>query len=62
MGRYVAILPPRTVRASDDWWPEPRESFDVLVTDDRPIDTGLVDQHGTPIMRLSDRSPLGFCR
>jgi len=48
--------------AGDDYWPAPREPFDVIVTDDTPEDTGLVDQYGVPLRRRSPRGPLGFCR
>lgn len=61
MSRYVARLP-KVIRAEDEWWPENRDSMDVIVTDEHPVDTGLVDQNGVPIMRLSSRIPMGFCR
>lgn len=46
----------------EDDWSFGRESMDVIVQDDDPVDTGLVDQHGNKIMRLPDRAPMGFCR
>ncbi len=60
--RYIARVPKRAIRVEDDWWPANRETLDVIVTDDGAVKTGLVDQHGTLIMRLPSRGPLGFCR
>jgi hypothetical protein len=48
--------------AFDDVWGNPRDGIDVIVTDDRTVDTGLLDQHGNRITRRSARVPLGFCR
>ena len=58
--RYVPMK--RAIRCEDDWWPESRERMDVIIASDDPVDTGLVDQHGIPIMRLPAKSRLGFCR
>lgn len=60
--KYVTRITRRLVRAEDEWWPENRETIDVVVTDDHPVNTGLVDQNGVPIMRISPKSPMGFCR
>ena len=57
---YVTIRRPIRPR-SDDWEPEPPLiARDVIVVDDEPIKTGLLDQNGTPIYRTSDRIKLGF--
>jgi hypothetical protein len=34
--------------------------MDVLVEDDQPEDTGLLDTDGNPILRASERIPMGF--
>ncbi len=60
--RYFSVPRKKTIRASEDWWAEPRERLDVIVTDESPINTGLVDQYENPIMRTVQRGPLGFCR
>ena len=58
---YRAV-PARRPKAWDDYWPETRETLDVIVTDDDPVETGLIDQHGNKIVRLSPRQTMGFCR
>lgn len=60
--RYISRVHPRLVRAEDEWYPENRERLDVIVVEDSPVDTGLVDHHGVPIMRITSRAPVGFCR
>lgn len=61
--RYITRAPKWAIRCEDDAWSFGRESVDVIITSDDPTHTGLVvDQHGVPIMRLSSRAPLGFCR
>lgn len=66
MGLPVNVLyvsrAPKQIRAEDGWWPETRERMDAIIVDDTPVNTGLVDQRGVPIVRLSSRGPLGFCR
>ena len=62
MPRYVT-LPRCAVRAEDDdWYQPPRETCVVIVDDAAPQATGLLDETGAPLYRLSDRGPLGFCR
>ena len=34
----------------------------VLVDDGAPVDTKLVTASGTPIYRVVQRGPVGFCR
>lgn len=58
--RYISRIRPKQL--GDDYYQEPRETMTVHAVDDAPTDTGLVDDLGVPIMRLSDRGPLGFCR
>ena len=58
---YVTIRRPQRPRA--DWLedaPEPVLSFDVIVSDDEPVNTGLLDAHGTPIYRTPDKIKMGF--
>lgn len=58
---YVALVRrPRVVRAEDDWYPEVRETVDVIIEDASPRDTGLVDQHGVTIWRTTARERVGF--
>lgn len=61
MTRYVALARPKQ-HVSDDYYQEHRETMTVHAVDGTPSDTGLVDHLGVPIMRLSERGPLGFCR
>lgn len=59
--RYVSLaLRPRSIAADDDWWSETRETVNVIIDDDVPQDTGLVDQHGTKIYRTPVRERCGF--
>ena len=60
--RYVSRIAVRAVHCEDDVWPMPRETIDVVVVEDDPVHTGLVDHLGVPIMRLSSKAPIGFCR
>lgn len=59
--RYVPRAPKR-VHLEDEWYPEPRETMEIIITSDEPQDTGLLDQHGTPLMRVVSKAPMGFCR
>jgi hypothetical protein len=60
--RYVARRP-RSDLAGDDLVAYEQKRLDVIVaTEDESVDTGLVDQHGTPIVRMPTRWPFGFCR
>lgn len=59
--RYVAAKPrPQAIVAGDDWYPEPRETVEVIVEDAAPRRIGLVDQYGVPIWRLPIRERCGF--
>lgn len=59
--RYiVSSKPPRQIAAGDDWYPETRETVTVIVEDDKPTDTGLIDQHGVPIYRVPNRERCGY--
>lgn len=58
--RYVVV--PRSIKAEDEWWPEVRETLDVIVEDGQPIDTGLVNEHGDKIMCVPAAHPVGFAR
>lgn len=61
VSRYAALARrPRVVRAEDDWYPEMRETVDVIIEDALPRDTGLVDQHGVTIYRMPLRERCGF--
>lgn len=56
---------PRPVRdppkADDDCWDvAARETMTVLIDDEAPVPTGLVDQWGTPIYRKPVRHKVGF--
>jgi hypothetical protein len=42
-----------------DHWPYPA-SLDIYEADRRPVDTGLLDGHGTPIYRLPEQRRIGF--
>lgn len=58
--RYV--IRPRAIDLGDDYWPDERLTLTILEEDIAPRDTGLVDQFGIPIVRLSPKIPAGFCR
>lgn len=58
MSRYIA-RPKSAVVTSE--WGEPAWTADlVFQTDDEPQRTGLIDQHGNDLYRISDRQPIGF--
>lgn len=60
MTRYIAIAKPLCTD-----WDDHQERLvgqSVIVEDDQPVDTGLVDVTGTRIYRASDRIPVGFRR
>jgi hypothetical protein len=56
MPRYVT----KAVECGDEWWEPAAAHIDVLVTDDKPEDTGLLDQFGERLYRLPEREPIGF--
>lgn len=58
MARYFAA--PRQARADQNDWLDAPLIPDIYVPEHRPIDTGLVDVRGNPIMRAVN--PLGFGR
>ncbi|MGA9315581.1 MAG: hypothetical protein WBV77_13255 [Solirubrobacteraceae bacterium] len=43
-----------------DGYEPPRDTMEVIVTDDRPVDTGLLDAHGNKLYREPTRRPIGF--
>lgn len=49
---------PRAVQAGDDYWPETRETIEVICQGSEAIDTGLVDETGLTIYRRRVR--MGF--
>lgn len=59
--RYVVgRAAPQAIQAGDDYWPETRETMSVVVTDNAPHDTGLVDERGVTIWRLPSIARIGF--
>lgn len=58
--RYAAIPHPLWLVAGDDWYPDARETLEVIVDDSKPTDTGLVDQYGVTIYRMPRRERCGF--
>ena len=48
------------LRLEDDYWPQARDRLEVIVEDDRPADTGLLDEFGVRIFRVKKREKLGF--
>jgi hypothetical protein len=59
--RYiVSAIAPRSIAAGDDWYSDPRETINVIVDDQGPTNTGLVDQYGVTIYRLPGRERCGF--
>lgn len=41
-----------------DW--RKSQTADVAISDDTPINTGLLDARGNPLYRLPDKVPLGY--
>lgn len=61
MTRYAYVTKPRS------WWSDEPALADVstrtvIMDDDEPERTGLLDQHGTPIYRVRERIPFGFVK
>ena len=61
LARYVT-LPVKAVIAEDEWYASESRKIDVLVPDDQPEATGLLDADGHMLYRVVSRGPLGFCR
>lgn len=59
MARYFTHPAPPVRADDDDWYGRPL-IIEPYVPDHRPVDTGLVDLNGTPIMRAPN--PIGFGR
>lgn len=53
---------PRAVECGDDWLETSPTRCDVIVSEDCPADTGLLDNLGNKIYRVPTRAPLGFTR
>lgn len=57
--RYVRE-PARGFRVSDDYYFEERQTVEVIVCDEEPVDTGLVDEFGVRLFRVRERGKVGF--
>lgn len=57
---HIAPRHIRRPRADDDYWPDLPATMDVIVVEDHPVDTGLVDEFGVTIWRTSMRERVGF--
>lgn len=59
--RYVPLRRPRGFAnlESENGWKACTAS-DPIEEEDKPTDTGLLDQHETKIYRVRDRGPVGF--
>lgn len=57
MARYVSLRQPRL-----EWWDEAnaRDSLAQTVFEPEPVNTGLLDHDGFPIIRMMDQ--IGFVR
>lgn len=51
---------PRAIFVEDAYWPEPPVRMEVIIEQDAPVDTGLVDEFGTTIYRVPERRRVGF--
>jgi hypothetical protein len=51
---------PRGYWASSGEWGTSVTADEVIEADKAPRETGLLDQHGDPIYRLSESVPMGF--
>ena len=61
--RYVAISRLLPKPRSDYEYMEDRpgpSTISVIVDEETPIDTGLMDASGTPLYRIKNRGPWGF--
>lgn len=58
MNKYIAIAP----HAAFDSWGYYDESHSIAVTEAErpPVNTGLLNEYGTPLYRVSVREPIGF--
>jgi len=59
MQKYISG---RGVKSDFDEWGyyDDRSSIEVFESDNRPVDTGLLDVHGDRIFRVIERQPIGF--
>lgn len=58
--KYIAMTTPRS--ASGDCWDfyDDRQSLSVSEAEISPIKTGLLNENGTPLYRVTVRQPIGF--
>ena len=57
MTRYISLRRPRF---EDDYYHDTPQTMQVIVEDSEPVETGLEDHLGIPIMRVPDKIPMGF--
>ncbi len=62
MYAYIARIRPRSVIVREDPWDGAQllGGETVYEGDDKPVDTGLVNQNGTPLWRVSFMNRIGF--
>ncbi len=59
---YIALATPPRAWVSNTHTPETLPTVTVHVENPAPRATGLVTAQGTPIYRVTERAPVGFCR
>lgn len=62
MAKYVAIRNLRRAKSHYEYEEErlSATTISVIVDDDAPIETGLLNQDGTPLYRLTERGAWGY--
>ena len=53
-------MPKYVARAEDYYDDDGKTARDIIVEDESPQDTGLIDQFGNKLCRVKDRLPVGF--
>ena len=56
MPRYIT----RAIECGDEWYEPTHLTISVSEAEDKPIDTGLFDENGEKLYRVSDRTRIGF--
>lgn len=60
--KTISAIRPKAYLAGDDYDVDTKETMTIMVADDGPVDTGLVDQFGDKIVRVSPKFLTGFHR
>lgn len=58
--KTIPATRPKAYLAGDNYDVDTKETMAIMVADDGPIDTGLVDQFGDKIIRVPTKFQTGF--